>query len=242
MAPRSVFIAVLASGLLESSRALHSGRLPGRMPHRTGQQRITSLRAAAADDSPTDDIDSMLVTEMNNVINMLKARGGAKELDLSDSDLEAMRVRGEMLFADLGADINASFANVSATLSKRIAAEMAEERITALNSFNEKTAAIQREVQEGREQVRENMRRVAEIEASVQTSGGSDLGRRSATAVASVAVLLGLYNGGVSLWSGLAFEGAPQSDVINGSLDLVGAAIGAFVLWRISSSDSTIQR
>lgn len=218
------------SRYLQSGRPCASGAAHGPRPRLAA----APLRAAGGDDLPGDDVDAMLVTELNNVINTLKARGGAAELDLSDGDLEAMRVRGEMLFADLGAEINASFANVSASLSERIAADMAEERMA--NTYNQKTAAIRREMQEGKAQVRESMRRVAEIEDSMQASAPSDAGRRGATSFAVVALLLGLYNGGVSLWRGLAFEGAAQADVVNGSLDLLGAVVAALALWRLSSS------
>lgn len=221
-----------SSRYLQSGRPCASGAAHGHRPRLA----TAPLRAAGGDDLPGDDVDAMLVTELNNVINTLKARGGAAELDLSDGDLEAMRVRGEMLFADLGAEINASFANVSASLSERIAADMAEERMAALNTYNQKTAAIRREMQEGKAQVRESMRRVAEIEDSMQASAPPDAGRRGATSFAVVALLLGLYNGGVSLWRGLAFEGAAQADVVNGSLDLLGAAVAALALWRLSSS------
>ncbi|KAJ1634249.1 hypothetical protein T492DRAFT_974955 [Pavlovales sp. CCMP2436] len=179
----------------------------------------------------------MLVRELDLVIDSLKVRS-AEQLNLTDADFEVMRARGAMLLSGLGGEINASYANVSATIAERISVQMAEERVGALNTYNQKTAALRREMQQGQAQVRESLARVAELETQVGASGDSSgLGRRATTSLASVAILLGVYNGGVSLWRGLSFEGAPQADVINGSIDLLGAAIAAIALWKIAAKE-----
>ncbi|KAG8460402.1 hypothetical protein KFE25_011893 [Diacronema lutheri] len=192
--------------------------------------------AGSADDRAPAGVDDMLAREFQLVLDTLKARGGAADLSLTDADFDALRVRGERLLSELGADIDASFVNASAVLQERIAARMAEERESVLDNFDGKTADVRRELAEGRAQVRESLDRLAALEAKVEPPR-QDIGRRAARAVATVAVLLGVYNGGVSLWQGLVFDGARDADLAVAGLELGAAAVGALALWRLSDPE-----
>jgi hypothetical protein len=233
-----VLLLLASAGALVAPRGALSRRaMRTTLPSRRHAQPVDHADDGASREPPSTAVDALLVRELDLVLDMLKARSGA-ELDLSDADIDDMRARGAELLIGLGAEISDSYANVSETISARIAASMAEERVAALNTFNERTAAVRKEMQSEQAQLRADMRRVAELEAELggrAEAGDGGLARRGTTAVATVAVLLGVYNGGLSLWRGLAFDGGTQADVLNGSLDLVGAAIGALVLWRIST-------
>lgn len=231
-----------ASFGLDGARALMRSRLAVRHAPACAASRV---RASAPPDGPAgsdsrlepeDDMSLMLVNELDAVIDQLKRRG-ASELNVTDADLEAMRARGATLLTTLGSEINADYANVSAVLAERISEGMAEQKLAAMNEYNRKTAALRKDMLASQARVRDDMANVAALEDKLSGKGrGEALRSSAARSVAGVALALGVYNGGVSLWHYFTFDGAPQAELVNGALDAVVAIAGAAALFTLRSS------
>lgn len=189
-----------------------------------GRGRVT-LSARGDTDGPLD-AESLLARELDAVLAAMKARSGA-QLNLTDQDFEEMRARGASMLESLGADIDASYANVSAQLRQQIEDGMAEQRIAALNDYNMKTAGIQNELRASQAQVKATMNRVEALQKELNGQQGAGYAQRAATSAGGVAIALGLYNGGVGLWQAYTFsDTAGFANVAgDGVLVLLGCAI-----------------